>query len=122
MIIDSIQSGGGVEGALSSKSIAELWFTLPQVPRFFASGTIGNAMLFIMDKYCYKNIIPTLFKKGPAKITNYLSGSKESVSYFISYAAQILAQHFINALLVFGIDTISTKEKYFKTLIGTYTA
>ena len=119
IIIDSIHAGGG-EGILTNKNIVELWFTIPMVPRFFASGTIGNVLLFIMDQYCSKHIIPILFEKGPSKLLKHLSDSKESVSFFISYAAQIIIQHLLNALLVFGLSSISTRKKYFETLIGTY--
>lgn len=55
------------------------------------------------------------YKKG-------LQKNKESISFFISYLIQILAQHFLNAFFVYGLDSIDTKDKYISTLVVTYSS
>ncbi len=51
-----------------------------------------------------------------------LERNKESISFFLSYLIQILAQHFLNAFFVYGLESISTKERYANTLMLTYSS
>mmetsp|Transcript_12460 Transcript_12460/g.15609 ORF Transcript_12460/g.15609 Transcript_12460/m.15609 type:complete len:231 (-) Transcript_12460:267-959(-) len=98
------------------------FFTFPQPVRFFASAAIGNGVLFAIDKIIYYNL-----KSGGGSdqegmyLSKLLQENAETISFFISYMVQIAAQHFLNALLVFGLSTISTKKKYMHTLAGSYT-
>ena len=104
-----------MEILLSSEKI---WFSLPQYVRFLASGGIGNIILFIMDESLYTQVIKKLALKE--KLPIILKKNKESVSFFIAYLGQIVFQHYLHAVLVFGRDTINSREKYLKTLKATY--
>ena len=97
-------------------STEKLWYKLPQYPRFLVSGGIGNVFLFFMDEGFYKLVLKKIQNDLPA----FLQKNPESVSFFVAYLAQIVIQHYLHAMLVFGRDSINTKEKYLKTLKATY--
>jgi hypothetical protein len=42
------------------------------------------------------------------------------VSFFIGYILQIVSQHLIHAVLVYGLHSINTREKYLQTLLGQF--
>jgi hypothetical protein len=46
----------------------------------------------------------------------------DSVSFFFAYVLQVIPQHWLHAYLVYGMDTIDTRQKYFTTLLGCYSA
>jgi antibiotic biosynthesis monooxygenase (ABM) superfamily enzyme len=48
--------------------------------------------------------------------------SHHTLSFLVAYMAQVVPQHLLHALLVYGIRTIDTPAKYLKTLAGTYSA
>ena len=95
--------------------VARAWFAVPQPLRFFVGGNLGNLCFY----YCELAIcayMKEIASSIPQEILNY----KDSVSYFLGYMIHIPAQHFIYALLVYGIGSIDTPTKYIKTLIGMY--
>lgn len=106
---------------------------------------IGNIIFFYIDVILYDMVILPLtilnidqFKLSSnnnnntnlgAKLVSsllspqsqsFLQRNKESVSFFISYLIQILAQHFLNAVFVYGLQSIATTERYLSTLAVTY--
>mmetsp|Transcript_9112 Transcript_9112/g.13495 ORF Transcript_9112/g.13495 Transcript_9112/m.13495 type:complete len:297 (-) Transcript_9112:431-1321(-) len=113
--------------------VIEKYFQLPEMIRFGIAGVLGNMMFFAIDKVIYNDIIPLL---APTQdeydgskthgivqtLSFFLNDHREATSFFVSYLIQIVAQHSLNALLVFGWDTINTREKYLKTLVGVYSA
>lgn len=93
------------------------WFHVSSLARFFVSGNLGNICFFFIERF----IFVELTKQGsdlPEFVTNY----KETVSFFVGYLLQIVTQHLLHAVLVYGLDTINTREKYFKTLLGQFYA
>jgi len=96
--------------------------------RFAASGLIGNAIFFGLDV----SFLPVIKSIGTAseayqrqcflKASRAISSNAESISFFLAYLVDILVQHFLNALLVFGLDTIKTRELYLSSLATAYTA
>lgn len=97
-------------------SLEKVWYTLPQYPRFLASGGIGNIFLYYMDE----GFLNLVLEKIPKDLPTFFEQNKESVSFFTAYLAQIVIQHYLHAMLAFGRDTINTREKYLKTLKSTY--
>ena len=97
----------------------DLWFQhLPEVCRYLAAGCVGNLVFFKIDQALYTSIILPLSKDMP----KFFQKNKESVSFFLANLIQISLRHFINAVLVFGLHTIVTKDKYMQTLILTYSS
>ena len=96
--------------------------------RFAASGLIGNVIFFGLDV----SFLPVIKGIGTAseayqrqcflKASKAISSNAESISFFLAYLVDILVQHFLNALLVFGLDTIKTRELYLSSLATAYTA
>lgn len=97
--------------------------------RFAASGLIGNVIFFGLDV----SFLPVIKGIGTAseayqrqyfflKASKAISSNAESISFFLAYLVDILLQHFLNALLVFGLDTIKTRELYLSSLATAYTA
>ena len=96
----------------------ELWFSLPELVRFLTSANIGNIAFFSIDQTLYKLVMTKIANDLPI----ILRENKESVCFFVSYLLQIVIQHFLNALLVYGMETIGSREKYFSTLLASYSA
>ena len=120
----------------------KLWFNIiPEPVRFMTSSGLGNIIFFYVDIILYDLVI------YPLSITNYdkykgnannnvvakillfvlppqkvLQKNRESISFFLSYLIQIFAQHLLNAFFVYGLQTISTREKYASTLFVTYSS
>lgn len=69
-----------------------------------------------MDVALYKSVI----LKKVDQLPTFFQNNKESVSFFFAYLGQIIIQHYLHSVLVFGRDTINTREKYFKSLKVTY--
>ncbi len=94
--------------------------------RFAASGLIGNVIFFGLDV----SFLPVIKGIGSEayqrqcflKASRAISSNAESISFFLAYLVDILVQHFLNALLVFGLDTIKTRELYLSSLATAYTA
>jgi hypothetical protein len=100
----------------SSTSIASLyksWFIHASEPvRFFVSGNLGNLCFYFLERLVYFQLCK--MSSLPPVVEDY----KDSVSFFIGYLLQIVTQHYLHALLVYGLETIDTRDKYFKTLLG----
>lgn len=116
----------------------KLWFNkVPEPVRFVTSAGLGNIIFFYIDIIMYDLVIyPLSIRDFSKDIDNIgwkalhsllphqkmIQKNKESISFFISYLIQIIAQHFLNAFFVYGLDSISTKEKYLSSLTVTYSS
>lgn len=92
------------------------WFKISELGRFFVSGNLGNMCFFFLERAVSRQL------SQMSELPEFVEDYKDSVSFFIAYILQIVTQHLFNAVLVYGIDTINTWEKYFKTLLGQYSA
>jgi hypothetical protein len=95
---------------------------LPQVFRFFVAGNLGNIGFFYLEKIISKllsyfiltaDVLSSFFLDN---IEKYQDG----MSFFSAYLIQIVVGHLLYAVLVYGMDTIDTYEKYSKTLWGQF--
>ena len=96
-------------------SAAELyakWFQISSLVRFCVSGNLGNLCFYLIERLVYYQLCQ--IKSLPSWVEEY----KDSVSFAIGYLLQIITQHLLHAFLVYGLDTINTREKYMKTLLG----
>lgn len=98
-------------------SIAARWYRLPQVSRYFVSGNLGNVCFFLLEKSIHQ-----ILHDRPDRVPDWVPVSKHTLSFVVAYMAQVVPQHFLHALLVYGLRTINTPAKYGKTLAGTYSA
>eukprot|EP00557_Chaetoceros_sp_GSL56_P003883 CAMPEP_0176500822 /NCGR_PEP_ID=MMETSP0200_2-20121128/13801_1 /TAXON_ID=947934 /ORGANISM="Chaetoceros sp., Strain GSL56" /LENGTH=261 /DNA_ID=CAMNT_0017899605 /DNA_START=148 /DNA_END=930 /DNA_ORIENTATION=+ len=97
----------------------KIWFdNVPEPIRFMTAAGLGNILFFNIDRAFYKTIVVPLTKDTH----KLFQKNKETISFFFSYLIQVGFQHFLNAMLVYGIDTISTLEKYADTLILSYSS
>lgn len=117
LLLHEISRGGTrlIQNSSSTKSFPELyakWFELSSPVRFCVSGNFGNLCFYFIERLVYHQLcqIPSL--------PNWIEDFKDSVSFAIGYLLQIVTQHLLHAFLVYGLDTINTKEKYLKTLLG----
>mmetsp|Transcript_22466 Transcript_22466/g.42431 ORF Transcript_22466/g.42431 Transcript_22466/m.42431 type:complete len:129 (+) Transcript_22466:137-523(+) len=97
--------------------------------RFITSGILGNVVFFGLDKMLFPVILRVASRLSVSTDRSVIvSGSKwmkenaASVSFFVAYLLDIALQHFLNAWLVFGLETISTRELYLSSLTTSYTA
>jgi hypothetical protein len=100
-------------------ALQKRWFTLPQVSRYFVSGNMANAVLFFLEKGIRYSL-----SDGPILGLVSLPSPHhlDTISYFTAYLLHIVVQHGLHAILVYGVDTINTRSKYWATLWGTYQA
>lgn len=102
--------------AISKDKVEGLWFALPEVPRFIASTSVGNLSFFALDS--------VLNEIANNRITNelpkFIIANQETFCFATAYIVEIALQHLLNAILVYGWSTISTRERYFSTLGMTY--
>ena len=87
------------------------WFRLSSLVRFFVSGNLGNICFFFIERALYQ-FISTL-----DTIPDFVDSYKDTLSFFAGYLLQIVSQHLLHAVLVYGLDTINTRQKYWKTLL-----
>ena len=97
----------------SIESLYKSWFIHASEPvRFFVSGMFGNVCFYFLERLVYFQLCN--MSSLPPVVEDY----KDSVSFFIGYLLQIVSQHWLHAILVYGLETIDTREKYFKTLLA----
>lgn len=101
--------------SLLSFGILVKFFQLPGPLRYFISGNVGNVVFYIVQTILYK-VIPS---EWMAKASS-TSSMMDSAIFFLAYMLHVPAQHWFHAVLVYGLDSINTPEKYWTTLAGTY--
>jgi uncharacterized membrane protein len=103
-------------GAISNikSAVANKFYAIPKPLRFFISGNLGNVVFF----YCEQGVSAGL--ESVADLPLLVQSYKQSVSFFLGYVIHIVFQHFLHAMLVYGLATINTPAKYLTTLFGTY--
>jgi len=125
-ILTTLARGGGINflsgqkqkqkaaytAAQASKSFNQLWFHIPEPFRFFVSGNIGNLCFFALERTIH-NCLNRMDETHP-----YIVDHKDSISFFLGYILQMGTQHLLHAILVYGLHTIDTREKYLTTLAG----
>lgn len=94
----------------------ERFWALPEALRFAVSGFFGTIIFYLLEKSIYQVLLRNL-QTLPQLIAEY----KDGCSYAGAYVLQIVTQHWLNAALVYGMHTISSRSKYFKTLATCYT-
>mmetsp|Transcript_15154 Transcript_15154/g.27381 ORF Transcript_15154/g.27381 Transcript_15154/m.27381 type:complete len:336 (+) Transcript_15154:62-1069(+) len=94
----------------------ETFFKLNEPLRFFISGNIGNVIFFYIERLTFS------FCKRSNNLPAFVKEYMDSVSFFFAYVLQVIPQHWLHAYLVYGMDTIDTRQKYFTTLLGCYSA
>ena len=87
----------------------------PEPLRFLVSGNVGNAIFFTLERLLH-SLLNYNLERLPAILVEY----KDGASFMMAYFLHILAQHWLHAILVYGMHTISTPQKYLKSLIGCY--
>lgn len=99
----------------------DYWANNPTI-RFAMSGLIGNAIFFGLDKAFLPIIIIASHRPLMVRVSKIIATNAESISFFLAYLVDIIIQHFLNAVLVFGLETIATREMYLSSLATAYTA
>ncbi len=124
-----------MSAAVIKTQLIQAWQDQPAI-RFAASGIIGNGIFFGLDTLLYPSILRaakdlvtstapvlTMSKRRIAgNLAKWVENNAASISFFVAYLLDIFVQHFLNAWLVFGLDTIRTRELYLSSLASAYTA
>lgn len=121
--------------AVIKTQLIQAWQNQPAI-RFATSGIIGNGIFFGLDTLLYplivvaaKDLVTSTASASPSSkrrlmgnVANWVGENAASVSFFVAYLLDIFVQHFLNAWLVFGLDTIRTRALYLSSLTSAYTA
>mmetsp|Transcript_20710 Transcript_20710/g.29247 ORF Transcript_20710/g.29247 Transcript_20710/m.29247 type:complete len:234 (-) Transcript_20710:123-824(-) len=114
----TLNANGNASPLHVAKKMYKAYFMLmPEQFRYLGAGTLGNLTFFLTERMVFDMVVQLSHK-----LPNIMAKNQESTSFFLSYLLQIVPQHWFNAFLCYGLDTINTKEKYRKTLLGTYSA
>ena len=87
----------------------------PEPLRFFVSGNVGNVIFFTLER-----LLHSLLNHNLERLPAFLVEYKDGASFMMAYFLHIIAQHWLHAFLVYGMNTISTPQKYLRSLIGCY--
>uniref|UniRef100_A0A7S3L6V6 Uncharacterized protein n=1 Tax=Amphora coffeiformis TaxID=265554 RepID=A0A7S3L6V6_9STRA len=93
-------------------AIGNRWYQIPQPLRYFVSGNLGNLCLYVLDKAL--RLWMESMTHPPKNI--------DSMAYFMAYILHVAAQHAFHAFLVYGLESVSTRQVYWSTLLGTFQA
>jgi hypothetical protein len=120
--------GGGSHAALAKteniKSPLEQWWYshIPSLIRYLVSGNLGNICFFLCERLL-SSAVDDHYHLLPALAQQLLDlPFRDSVSFVTAYMVHVPAQHYLHALLVYGLESIDTAPKYWQTLGGTYSA
>ena len=107
-----------------------LWFHhVPKPLRFFLSGRVGDVIFFFLERWLSVLLGAMLASfdlstepsgSRASKVVTLVVESKDSITFLGGFLLHIVPQHLLHAVLVFGLTSIDTREKYWKTLIGMY--
>jgi len=118
------------------QTLFQLWrHRVPQPLRFFLSGNCGNVAMFYMEVVLSQMLTASVAAMTPSSssgdtttgtststLFRLLASSQDSISFLGAYLAHIVVQHWLHAVLVYGLDTINTPQKYWTTLHGMFRA
>ena len=108
-----LQGGAKASPTTVRSNVSKFWNRQPAFARFFASGNVGNVVLFFCEKLASRII----------QATAYSAGSwADTLSFFLAYWMHLPAQHLLHAALVYGLHTIDSPAKYRSTLAAFMTA
>jgi hypothetical protein len=120
--------GGSSRAALAKteniKSPLEQWWYshIPSLIRYLVSGNLGNICFFLCERLL-SSAVDDHYHLLPALAQQLLDlPFRDSVSFVTAYMVHVPAQHYLHALLVYGLESIDTAPKYWQTLGGTYSA
>ena len=84
------------------------WYhtSVPSLVRYMVSGNLGNVCLIVLESMLRFHL------PIPKPLASF--------SFLLAYILHIPLQHYLHALLVYGMETINTTKKYRKTLLGLY--
>ena len=123
---------------ITPKTLYRKWFDdISEPVRFLVSGNIGTLFFLLIEKCIHSILSQFVSSRGNNDIGNngnnnnyyiskiihkFIKSNIDGISFFYAYVLQIATQHYLHALLVYGLSTINTKQKYIKTLKGQYSA
>jgi len=84
--------------------------------RFGTSGILGNAIFFGLDRILFPVILNAAGKSASDNMSKWIIHNAASVSFFVAYLLDIAIQHILNAWLVFGLESINTRQLYLSSL------
>mmetsp|Transcript_19246 Transcript_19246/g.44570 ORF Transcript_19246/g.44570 Transcript_19246/m.44570 type:complete len:308 (+) Transcript_19246:42-965(+) len=98
------------------------WLLLPQIFRFFVAGNLGNLGFFYLEKIIFRCLSHLLiaYTEVCSFVLDTIARHQDGLAFFSAYVVQIVTTHLLYALLVYGLETIDTYEKYSKTLRGQF--
>lgn len=104
-------------------TLLQSFFLIPAPLRYFISGNCGNVVFYFMERFLYLALYHLHFSRQPLpdEWTEIMLPSwVNSATFFSAYILHVPAQHYLHALLVYGLESINTPSKYYKTLGGMF--
>lgn len=101
----------------------QTFFLIPAPLRYFISGSCANVVLYFTERCLYHALFHFHFSKRmiPDDWTEFMLPSwVNSATFFSAYMLQVPVQHYLHALLVYGLESINTPAKYSRTLGGMF--
>jgi hypothetical protein len=97
------------------QKLGKTWYKVPHPLRYFVSGNTGNLLFYITERVLFAAL-------DHVHLPTHVRPYQDSITFLAGYLIHIVGQHYVHALLVYGLDTIDTSTKYWRTLRGLYSA
>jgi hypothetical protein len=107
------------------QSLTQWWYAeVPSVARYFVSGNLGNVCFFLCERIISLTMLHPSVHHRLIEYIQVGPGTQlaDSLAFFVAYMVHVPAQHYLHAVLVYGLDSIDTMQKYWTTLGGMYSA
>jgi hypothetical protein len=94
---------------------------IPEVIRFSMSGCLGSVLFFLLERVIHSVLTNSVSLGNESPTRNTLGFlSNETLSFLTAYFLHVIPQHWFHAVLVYGMETISTRDLYLKSLMACY--
>ena len=91
---------------------------VPKPFRFFMSGRVGDVVFYMCERrlsFLLSALIASSWLPSSSPLFQFVTASQGTLSYLGGSLLRIVPQHFLHALLVYGLDSINTRKKYTQT-------
>jgi hypothetical protein len=108
---------------ISPSKLRQTLFRIPAPIRYFISGSCANVVFYFLERLLHSALYHFHFSKQELLgdwTEMMLPSWVNSATFFSAYMLQVPIQHYLHALLVYGLESINTPAKYYRTLGGMF--
>ncbi|GAX27823.1 hypothetical protein FisN_13Hh070 [Fistulifera solaris] len=119
----STRNQNAAPSTTSPTTLRQSLFRIPAPIRYFISGSCANVVFYFLERLLHRALYHFHFSKQELLgdwTEMMLPSWVNSATFFSAYMLQVPIQHYLHALLVYGLESINTPAKYYRTLGGMF--